>query len=118
MNYSHILKFNESEHPRRADGEFVDAPSQNLTNQASGGKLAPMKKLTERQRKALSRLLRTDGHMPIERALGQQLERRGVVWFTGHHYERWEWGKVVSRLPVVQLAVSREAAQKLVDISL
>ena len=53
--------------------------------------------------------------MPMDRALAKQLERRGIVRITEHVYERWAWGKVETRLPVVTLAVSRAEAVALVQ---
>ena len=73
-----------------------------------------MRKLTERQRRGLSRLLRAeDRHMAMSPDLAKQLARRGIVRITDHVLEDWKWGKVVGVLPVVALAIGLEAAQKL-----
>lgn len=73
-------------------------------------------RLTERQRRAVSRLLRAEhGHMPMDRALARQLARRGVVVLTDHVAARTAWGEVVARLPVVQLVLDRALAQALVE---
>ena len=74
-----------------------------------------MKKLSERQRKALSRLLRADDrHLPMDRALAKQLERLKLVHISDQVYERRQWDVVVARLPIMQLIASPEDVAKLI----
>ncbi len=64
-------------------------------------------KMTERQRKAMARLLTaTDRCLPMERALAKQLEAKNLVRITEHVYERRQWNRVVARLPIVQALCS------------
>ena len=42
----------------------------------------------------------------ITRRLGKQLDAKGLVFATGYFYERVEWQRVVSRLPIYALTTA------------
>lgn len=61
-------------------------------------------KLTDRQKSALRRLWkRKDKKDSFTTDLAKQLEKKGLVEWTGYYYERHEWNRLIAKLRTVYL---------------